>query len=522
MKRLSKEKRRRIIAPPTRLVPRTSRAFRGTRKQAIMRSSHSLSGIALTFFVFAFSSAALCHPMGNSSINHYSGIEVSPSEIKVDFILDMAELPSYQEMVRRVDKDGDLEISAEEKKAFLPVIVPELARELSLQLNGRPMNLQVTRRSIHVGVGVGYLTLLTIYVELRSEVPRNLIKAQNVVHYEDNSHKRTVGWKEIFVQAWGGAKILKSSVKSKLRSRRLSDYPEEFLMSPPTDAEVTFTYAVASEAPPRMATPPRLERRGPPKTVLERAADRLIALIKAERPSPWVVASAFLLAVLMGGKHALTPGHGKVLVAAYLVGTRGTISHAITLGLVATLTHTLAIFVLAVLAATVLPGRVIPWVAVAAGLLVATMGITMLVRRLPVLLRGERHGREHSHTHDPTDSHHHPHHHPSGNVSRWQLLSVGMIGGMVPCPGALILLLSALALHKAKYGIVLVACYSLGLGIVLTMIAVLAVAARGAAQKVSRFQRSPLSKALPVVSACFVLAYGCFLSYMAFKLLQNR
>ncbi len=488
-----------------------------------MKSTNRFSGVILALLLLALSPAAFSHPMGNSSINHYSGIEVSPSGIKVDFIIDMAELPSYQEMVRRVDSDGDLQVSPEEKAAFLAVIVPELARELSLQLNGYPMSLEVTRQSMRVGVGVGYLPLFTIYAELRAVVPYSLTRAENTVHYQDNSYNRIVGWKEILVQAWGGAKVLKSSVNPAEggTSTRLSDYPEQFLLSPPSDTEVTFTYAMAGEGAPPAASPAAIESRRAPKTSLERATNHLIALITSEHPSPWVVASALLLAVFMGGKHALTPGHGKVLVAAYLVGTRGTISHAITLGLVTTLTHTIAILILAVLAASVLPGRVIPWVAVAAGLLVVGMGIGMLLRRLPVLLRGEAPQHAHPHTHGPSHDHDHAdhHHHRPANLSRWQLLSVGMIGGMVPCPGALILLLSALALHKAKYGVILVACYSLGLGIVLTTIAVVTVAARGAAESVGRFKRSSLARLLPVVSACFVLAYGCFLSYLAFKML---
>jgi nickel/cobalt exporter len=468
-------------------------------------------------FLLPLPQVALCHPMGNASINHYSGIEVSPSEIKVDFIIDMAELPSYHEMVRRVDGDRDQEVSPEEKDAFLKVIVPELVRELSLELNGRALGFEITRRSMQVDVGVGYLPLYTIYVELRAEVPQELLKAQNVVHYEDSSYGGDAGWKEIFVQGWGGAKVFRSSVKSNLRSRRLSDYPQEFLMSPPTDTDVTFAYAVTGQTSLPVVSYSVRGRLRAPKSALERAADRLITMIKPERPNPWVVAGALFLAMLMGARHALTPGHGKVLVAAYLVGSRGTVSQAVTLGLVTTLTHTLAIFALAVLAARVLPGRVIPWVAVAAGLVVMAMGIGMLARRLPLLLRSSR--REHVRSHPHGKAHNHEHGPPS--VRRWQLLSVGMIGGMVPCPGALILLLSAVALHKANYGIMLVACYSLGLGVVLTLIAVITVAARGAAEKVAKFKQSAMARILPVISACFVLAYGCLLSYLAFRLLPR-
>jgi len=483
-----------------------------------MMRANILKSIISTLFLFALSPAAFSHPMGNTSINHYSGIEVSPSEIKVDFIIDMAELPSYQEMVRRADSDGDLELSPQEKGAFLQVIVPELLPQLSLRLSDRPLNLKVTRQSMRIGVGVGYLPIFTIYAELRTAVPPNLIKAENIVHYKDNTFKRDVGWKEILVQGWGGAKVLKSSATSKLRSRRLSDYPKEFLMSPPTDTEVTFTYAVTGEGAPRVASSLPVEKRRAPKTALERAIDRLIVLITAEHLNPWVVTSALLLAMLMGARHALTPGHGKVLVAAYLVGTRGTLPQAIALGLVTTLTHTLAVLILAVLAASVLPGRVIPWVAVAAGFLVMVMGIGMLVRRLPVLLKGKHSEHTHPHAHGVS----HDDHHHSPGLGRWQLLSVGMIGGMIPCPGALILLLSTVALHRANYGIVLVACYSLGLGIVLTVIAVVAVAARGAAERVTRWKTSSLARVLPVTSACFVLAYGCFLSYLAFRLLSRN
>src|SRR4029079_1050 len=135
----------------------------------------------------------------------------------------------------------------------------------------------------------------------------------------------------------------------------------------------------------------------------ERFGDRLTALVADPTPlSAGVILSALLAAVLLGAFHALTPGHGKTIVGAYLVGTRGTWKHAAFLGLVVTATHTAGVYLLgaATLAASawILPERLMPWLSVASGLLVLAVGASLVLQRLETALHGHAH-----------DHHHHDH-----------------------------------------------------------------------------------------------------------------
>jgi nickel/cobalt transporter (NicO) family protein len=288
--------------------------------------------------------------------------------------------------------------------------------------------------------------------------------------------------------------------------------------------------------------------------------DRVASLISADRPSPTVVAILILTTLLWGAGHALTPGHGKTIVAAYLVGTRGTVRHAAILGFTVTLTHTAGVFALGVvtlfLSRYILPELLYPWLGVASGVLVLAVGFSLLYRRLhrepwigseaPRLhthLDGDdrrlqsgtrihtRHVYQHSHgeskythTHHsndhyydhgnsaPSDSHrHHMHRHlPAGadssKITLRGLLALGVSGGLLPCPAALVLLLSAISLDQLGFGMILVVAFSAGLAIVLTAIGVLMIYARQLFERFSFEARMP--HLLPVASALTISILG--------------
>ena len=203
------------------------------------------------------------------------------------------------------------------------------------------------------------------------------------------------------------------------------------------------------------------------------AANRLTTLLNGQLTAT-TIAAGMAIAYAFGAVHALSPGHGKTLVGAYLVGSRGTPQAALWLGLTTTVTHTLTVFILGV--ATLLAShyidldRVYPILGAVSGLAICLVGLRLLVLRL-------RDGHHHHHHHHSGDHHHHPdHHHDAPPRVDWSsILAIGISGGLVPCPSALVLLLSAIALHQIAYGLVLIGGFSLGLASVLTSLGLAAV-----------------------------------------------
>jgi ABC-type nickel/cobalt efflux system permease component RcnA len=239
---------------------------------------------------------------------------------------------------------------------------------------------------------------------------------------------------------------------------------------------------------------------------LDEAAGLKRALL-ADELGPWGWLLALGLAFGLGALHALSPGHGKTLVAAYLVGSRGTVRHAVLLGGIVTATHVSSVVVLGLVAlwasSAVVPERLTPWIALAAGLLVLAMGGWMLARRLRARGRTAHH-------------HHHPDR-PAAARVRWsELLLLGLSGGMVPCPSAAVVLLSAIYLGRIGLGLLLIAAFSLGLAASLVIIGVLVVRGRHLLERLAGGPRSRrLAAALPLLSALLITTLGGAMTALA-------
>ena len=283
--------------------------------------------------------------------------------------------------------------------------------------------------------------------------------------------------------------------------------------------------------------------------------EELLTMLRAGELSVPLVIGALLAVMVWGAGHALTPGHGKTIVAAYLIGSRSTPWHALYLGLTVTLTHTLGIFALGLVALFasqyVLPEQLYPWLGVASGLIVVGLGGAMLWSRVrPLLVRREHdhHHGSHGHGHDHHDhAHaqehrhdqghgfplghklHHTHDHQHGHshlppgadgapVTWRSLLGLGISGGLLPCPSALVLLLTAVSLNRAALGMVLVVAFSLGLAGVLTMVGLLFVKGSRVVQQLPRVGAwGPL---LPAASALVIMMIGLWLTAEAVLRLQ--
>jgi nickel/cobalt transporter (NicO) family protein len=261
---------------------------------------------------------------------------------------------------------------------------------------------------------------------------------------------------------------------------------------------------------------------------------------------------AIAVAFAWGAAHALSPGHGKTLVGAYLVGSRADAKHALFLGLTTTITHTIGVFALGIVALLasqyVMPAAFFPWMSLLSGLMVVALGFNLLRKRLLAHKRkssyhhhshshhGHSHHHDHSHSHhghfhhhDHSHSHHdHSHHGHShfppdadGDSITWRsLIALGIAGGLVPCPAALVLLLSTIAIGQIGFGLLLLSVFSLGLAGTLTVLGLLLVNTK------SFFNRLPIqlknAKILSMVSALGVLLIGSSLTYQAVLQIQSQ
>jgi ABC-type nickel/cobalt efflux system permease component RcnA len=233
----------------------------------------------------------------------------------------------------------------------------------------------------------------------------------------------------------------------------------------------------------------------------DRVADSAFAsLIGREHLGVWVILASLAAALFWGAAHALSPGHGKTIITAYLVGRRGTPRHAALLGLIVTVTHTIGVFglglVTLLLSRFIVPEQLYPWLNLVSGLLVVAIGASVLRSRL----------RRHRHHHD----HHHHHEH---DLSRRSLVAVGVSGGLLPCPSALVVLLAAISLHRIGFGLLLIVAFSAGLALTITGIGLVAVLARTAFRRLS-FEGRLLSL-LPAASALVILAAGALMTVHA-------
>lgn len=272
------------------------------------------------------------------------------------------------------------------------------------------------------------------------------------------------------------------------------------------ELSATFTTPLPAESKPVAETPADTTEN--PSIVTKMRRGGLTVLLDSELG----IGLMLVLAGAFGAAHALTPGHGKTLVAAYLVGQRGTVGHALLLGLVTTITHTGIVILLAALLPFILshvaPERVQAILGFGGGLLIASLGVWLLLRRLAGGADHVHIGGGHHHHHGPGGHHHH--HMPTGDRVRvWDLIVLGVSGGIVPCWDAIALLAMAIGTQRVWLGLPLLLVFSAGLAGVLVLIGVLVVKVKGFGS--SRFGDGRLVRALPILSALAVTVLGIWL-----------
>ncbi len=447
----------------------------------------------------AFVASAAAHPLGNFTINHYDRIEPSGDRIYVLFVLDMAEIPTFQ---------AKPEVDAKGEAAYGTELARSLAQHVDATVGGQPVGLAPVKHVLAFPPGQAGLRTTRLEVLLASPP---LSHGGNLV-YHDRNYAGRIGWKEIVVQAGSGAQVSGSSAPSSSISHELLSYPKNLLQSPldVTEATAQVTPGTGNGSPPTLIPKDILDQRVGVRAVTDGGFASLIA---RDHLSIGIILISLAVALFWGAAHALSPGHGKSIVAAYLVGQRGTPRHAVLLGLTVTVTHTLGVFALGLvtllLSQFIVPDTLYPWLNLVAGLMVVTIGLSVLRSRL----RKRRvPAHEHGHSHDHSHGHGHTHEVPDGLSTR-SLLAVGVSGGMLPCPSALVVLLAAISLHRVAFGLVLIVAFSLGLALTITSIGLVAVVAKRAFGRMS--MDSGVIRFLPAVSALVILVAGALMTARA-------
>jgi len=501
-----------------------------------------IMGIAVALL---FSAQAFAHPMGNFSISHYAGIHVQADSVELEYLIDMAEIPTFQEMQQSgmPAESGDPLVAK-----YLASKAGDFARNLSLTVDGHLLDLRPVSQNAIFPPGAGNLPTMKMGFVYRAKLPDGCSVAACELTYGDANFAGRSGWKEIVVSPGPGVHIsseLGDAPFSIDRSSHLTDYPTELVNSPPQDvaAKIGFTITAPLPIMPLLTAAPATvpvrsaaSEREPEKAV---TVQQKPVELKANRQTPprnaftelmthkeisfGFALIAALVAAGLGALHAMEPGHGKTIVAAYLVGSKGTGRHALLLGLIVTVSHTAGVYLLGAVTLYaqkyIMPDRLYPFLSVISGILIAGMGIYILLKRL----MGD--DFSHSHVHGPGGHSHgvfwHSHspevgHDPDEIVvepatekkfGKKQLLVLGITGGMVPCPAALVVLLSAVALHRVGFGLFLIVAFSIGLAAVLIGMGLVAVYAGRLLAKVP-VEGKMIRLWMPAASAAMITILG--------------
>jgi nickel/cobalt transporter (NicO) family protein len=479
----------------------------------IRRLAAVLAGVAV--LAAAAPAVAQAHPLGNFTVNRYSLVELGKGSVNVTFVLDEAEIPTFQALGGQP--------TAERARAWADAHAAAFARKLHLTVDGQEVRLVPDMGAVTatLRVGQGGLHCMRVTVPLSARISG---AGPFTATFTDDTFGDRVGWKEIVMRAEPGAVLTQSSAATHDVSDMLRHYPSGMLSTPLDVRTATFGYRYGSGTSVSVGAP-----HGSGGESVAVSGGAFTDLVTHRDLGFGFILAAVAIAMFWGAVHALSPGHGKSIVAAYLVGSRGTARHAAFLGLTVTVTHTASIFVLGIvtlyLSQYILPETLYPWLSVVSGLVVVGMGGSILLRRARRLRASQHHHHHHDHAHDHDHDrrhdHDHLHHHrpgghthePPAAITVRSMLALGISGGILPCPSALVVMLGAIAVHRVAFGLLLVVAFSIGLAATLTSVGLIVVYARRLVDRVPSSGR--LVQVAPTFSAAVITLLGVGLTVQA-------
>jgi nickel/cobalt transporter (NicO) family protein len=481
-----------------------------------------IAAAAVVPMLLAAPGTAHAHPLGNFTINLYSGLRVQPDRVLVDYVVDMAEIPGFQAR-QQVDANGDGRVTPDEAAPYRRAECSRLAGGTELVVDGASVALHPVSSGLRFAVGVGGLPTLRLNCVFEGGISGAVASGsgERTITYTDRNYAERVGWHEV-AAVGDGTTLAASEVPAQSVSERLTRYPKALQSAPLDVREATLRATLGGPAA-------DFPSGGPDAGARDTASERLGAgsnsgfasLITKGELSAWAIVVSLLLSIVFGAVHALSPGHGKTLMAAYLVGAGGRAREAVVVGGAVAVMHTASVLGLGVLILslerTFSPDRIYPWLGLASGLVAIALGAVLVVQRLGTW-RDARlvDAREHDHD-EGVDDHGHAHG-PGGHahvaasapvLSRRGLTALAVAGGLLPSPTAVLVLLSAVSFGRVAFGLSLIAGFSLGLASALIVVGLVTLRARDV---VSNRLSSNLGRLLPVLSATVVGMVGVVLT----------
>ncbi len=557
--------------------------------------------------------------LGNFTINQYCGVRIERDseneQLKLHYVVVFGQLPALREL-HAADVNGDGVTTEDERNAYVARLAPEFASHLKISIDGAPVALRAQRWTSSLPSEQAGFSL-RLEADFAADLPATTTNATRKLTFTNDNYAGRIGWHEIDVKGDGGIALFDTNAYGNSLTNALTENPKALPSSGPLDERSVVLSFVRGEIP-SGAKRPQLRSDAEPRVGSDEAAvsasvtksatqsnqsatapstrgldsnwlsiqtKRLLDVISAPSVPLHILMLALFGALVLGALHAFSPGHGKTVVGAYLIGSRGTPRHAVFLGLIVTITHTLGVFLLgfATLFAAqyIVPERLFPVLSLVSGLLVVGIGSMLLIQRLRAP------GHSHSHSHEGLDGHAHDHayehmhthardvvsltspvtgavqtfrlaaskpsmmprreaharrpadatvrahrhadalvhshggsvhsHLPSvgpGERITWRsLLALGVSGGLIPCPSAMVLLLAAVALNKTAYGLLLVVAFSIGLAVTLTLVGLAFLYARKLFPRLDGDGR--WARVLPIVSAALITVVGLVICYSA-------
>jgi ABC-type nickel/cobalt efflux system permease component RcnA len=486
---------------------------------------------------------ASAHPLGNATVNHYDGLTLTPRAITDTAVLDVAEIPTFQRR-SQVDVDRDGRVTDVERERFADRTCAALAAGVNVVVDGRQVVMAVVSSGYSESTAALNLPAGRLECELRGDVD---LTRPAKVEFSSSYDSAGIGWHEV-TAVGAGVALENSPFPERSVSDELRAYPGNLLASPLDQRGGTLqvrpgagsTYQLARDVPVA----------GPAVRALDHVAQTFNGVVGRDHLTLGVGLLGVLLALLLGAGHALLPGHGKTVMAAYLVGRRGRLRDVVTLGATVTMTHTAGVLVLGLLLTTgaaLAPAQVEQVLGVVSGGLVVLEGLYLLAsalrsRRTPRLAEAlapapvarelvhvgasmpgaaEAHHEEHHvhvHDHHGHGGHRHGHGHGHSHASagpgfgRAGLIGLGLAGGLVPSPSALIVLLAAGALGRTWFGVVLVLAYGIGMALALCVAGLLLLRLRSRLVRAANGRRVAWADrvlvVMPVITGVLVLVVG--------------
>jgi len=493
----------------------------------------ALTGLAVVG-VIVTPTIASAHPLGNFTVNRYDGLRVRTDRVDSDYVVDMAEIPTFQTKPS-IDRNGDGQISAAEATAYVHSACDALARGVHMTLDGHALAMQRVDGALSFPPGQAGLETLRLECRLRAALPSTLGAGAHDLAVADTNLSDRIGWREMTALG-DGVTLAGSPLPARSISNRLTAYPKDRTSSPPDVRRVELRVRPGGAAAPGAV----VGLKSPTASVV-RGFDQwtrsFTASVAARRLTVGLALVALAIGMGLGALHAFAPGHGKTVMAAYLVGERGTVRDGLLIGVTVAATHTVGVLVLGLVltaSQTFAPESVYPWLGLASGVTFVVLGVTLLVGALhrrpgiagPAhghhhhgvhLHASGEHGDDHDHDHGHDHGHGHGHHgdashEPGPALSRRRLLTLGFAGGLVPTPTAIVVLLGATAIGRAWFGVALVLAY--GVGMATTLVAaglLLARARRRFELRASGGRLMRYAAVIPIATAAVVTGSGLWL-----------